>query len=720
MSTVAGLVAFFLFGLSSWITINGIWTQVAFLLANTPEGNRLPTWMALAIQIGNVLPVTLAFIQARRAAKGKGAATFEAVSIVLVILFGTVALWVGALFWKTTIVLSDGAVRVLQVDRLSVVLLAVVLVTGALDCSSSVLYWPFVLRFSPQSLVAFSAGEAASGSIASVVTIIQGDPKSPRFSFSAFLWILSGFMAVSLGAFIYILRPVTRGSLIALFRGRAGVRTDARGHVRVLSTDENAGVAVSPSPPPPSSAVSVGNGDPEAAVGRGEEEEGVEEEGQLHRRRGSEGKERALLDWRLLRALGAVEWPSLLGLAAINFVGNGYFPSITGYVFRAYDNSLDAVYWSSNISIFLGPLFTVANACCLPSRNRGGSSGSPETESAGPLGANEKSEKGENSGETDHARRRHRDGEDGDDAATNLDFPPGGARGGPFGESVNANREREREEEGGNAAACWQGRGRDFFSLVLWLLWLTTVAVQTASCVSWPEPLAGMKANGAWVMLAATLVAKALSSFLKTALWANLQATAQSLSHTVAVSSPPGSPSASHDHYRSFRAGVTVSPPASPTEVQAGVTSLVVGVGADRGAAVEGDGEASPLVGSECDDSLSAKDREREGDSERGGASRPRQTIQREGSSAGLLPLSPSPSRAGPGRAAGVGSNERALPGDVEGRGVSEESSKRRKREEEAARTVGLFGGLLTQGASFLGAVIGFCLSQYYIDPKQA
>ena len=60
---VALLLLFFLFGLGSWVAINGLFAELPALIVQLPEGPALPAALNLAIQASNA--VMLAYVGLR-------------------------------------------------------------------------------------------------------------------------------------------------------------------------------------------------------------------------------------------------------------------------------------------------------------------------------------------------------------------------------------------------------------------------------------------------------------------------------------------------------------------------------------------------------------------------------------------------------------------------------------------------------------------------------
>jgi len=46
-----------LFGISSWISINGLWVELPLLVQELPEGWALPSYLSIIVQVANIVKV---------------------------------------------------------------------------------------------------------------------------------------------------------------------------------------------------------------------------------------------------------------------------------------------------------------------------------------------------------------------------------------------------------------------------------------------------------------------------------------------------------------------------------------------------------------------------------------------------------------------------------------------------------------------------------------
>lgn len=203
---------FLLFGVSAWAAINGLWVQTPILVQHLPEAWKLASYIVVLTQIANLGPVGYTIL--RKFIKSD---RLETCSIHVIMAIGVVACLLLAVYWDTITTIGG--------SKHSVVFLVL---TGALafvDCTSSVLYLPFVAHFKPLYIRSLLIGEGFSGLIPSLVSLMQGvggNPTctnhtienngtlgwkmrpvypEPRFSVSAFFVFLTLLMVASWIAF---------------------------------------------------------------------------------------------------------------------------------------------------------------------------------------------------------------------------------------------------------------------------------------------------------------------------------------------------------------------------------------------------------------------------------------------------------------------------------------------------------------------------------------
>ncbi|XP_047461221.1 riboflavin transporter 2 [Mugil cephalus] len=160
MSLLTHLLAC-LFGMGSWVSINGLWVELPLVVPQIPEGWFLPSYLSVIIQMANVGPLFVTLMH-----RFRPGALNETAIIYVIIGLGTVATFLLGFFWKETVVVA-GAHR-------SVALLVLTFFLAVVDCTSSVTFLPFMMRLKPQYLTTYFIGEGVSGLLPALVALIQG------------------------------------------------------------------------------------------------------------------------------------------------------------------------------------------------------------------------------------------------------------------------------------------------------------------------------------------------------------------------------------------------------------------------------------------------------------------------------------------------------------------------------------------------------------------
>ncbi|KAJ8290936.1 hypothetical protein GJAV_G00019400 [Gymnothorax javanicus] len=160
MSLLTHLLAC-LFGMGSWVAINGMWVELPLIVSQIPEGWFLPSYLTVLIQFANIGPLLVTLMHRFR----PGTLNENAV-IYTIVTVGIVACFLMAFFWRDTVVVL-GAAR-------SVPLLVLTLFLSTVDCTSSVTFLPFMMRLKPQYLTSYFIGEGLSGLVPALAALIQG------------------------------------------------------------------------------------------------------------------------------------------------------------------------------------------------------------------------------------------------------------------------------------------------------------------------------------------------------------------------------------------------------------------------------------------------------------------------------------------------------------------------------------------------------------------
>ncbi|XP_058503843.1 riboflavin transporter 2-like [Solea solea] len=206
-----------LFGMGSWVAINGMWVELPLIVPGIPEGWYLPSYLTVIIQMANIGPLFITLMH-----RFRPGALDERRVIYCIVVLGIIATFLLAFFWRDTVTIA-GSLH-------SVPLLVLSFLLSVVDCTSSVTFLPFMMRLGPQYLTTYFAGEGLSGLVPGLVALIQGvgvvqcqnanntsDNVTvvegaeleaiylpAKFSAQVFFIFLSAMMAVSLVAFILL------------------------------------------------------------------------------------------------------------------------------------------------------------------------------------------------------------------------------------------------------------------------------------------------------------------------------------------------------------------------------------------------------------------------------------------------------------------------------------------------------------------------------------
>ncbi|KAM9386121.1 riboflavin transporter 2 [Pholidichthys leucotaenia] len=160
MSLLTHLLAI-LFGMGSWVSINGLWVELPLIVPQIPEGWYLPSYLSVIIQMANIGPLFITLMH-----RFRPGTLNETAVIYTIICLGTAATFLLAFFWKETVGVA-GAPR-------SVALLVLTFFLAIVDCTSSVTFLPFTMSLKPQYLTTYFIGEGVSGLLPALVALIQG------------------------------------------------------------------------------------------------------------------------------------------------------------------------------------------------------------------------------------------------------------------------------------------------------------------------------------------------------------------------------------------------------------------------------------------------------------------------------------------------------------------------------------------------------------------
>ncbi|XP_052000598.1 solute carrier family 52, riboflavin transporter, member 3-B-like [Xyrauchen texanus] len=150
-----------LFGIGSWVTINGMWVELPLIVPEIPEGWYLPSYLTIIIQMANIGPLFITLMH-----RFRPGVLDERPVIYTIVAVGVVATFLLAFFWKHTLTLGN--------SKHSAALLSLSFLLSVVDCTSSVTFLPFMMRLQPKYLTTYFIGEGLSGLVPALVALVQG------------------------------------------------------------------------------------------------------------------------------------------------------------------------------------------------------------------------------------------------------------------------------------------------------------------------------------------------------------------------------------------------------------------------------------------------------------------------------------------------------------------------------------------------------------------
>ncbi|CAF0857715.1 unnamed protein product [Brachionus calyciflorus] len=157
----------FFFTIGAWLDINGLWCELPIMVAELPEGWKLPSILSASTQIAQVAP--LIFLVGRYFAPK----IFTYVNVIYVILtIGALSCFLLAFFWNKTAEVFG------QNHSIGLIILNFCL--ALLDGTSSVTFLPYIgTNFIKEYIIPNYIGESLAALIPSVLSLIQGLGQDP-------------------------------------------------------------------------------------------------------------------------------------------------------------------------------------------------------------------------------------------------------------------------------------------------------------------------------------------------------------------------------------------------------------------------------------------------------------------------------------------------------------------------------------------------------------
>ncbi|XP_050721383.1 solute carrier family 52, riboflavin transporter, member 3-B-like isoform X1 [Eriocheir sinensis] len=197
------------FGIGAWVAINGLWVELPLLVTYLPEGWTLPSYLSVIIQVANVGPIAYSIVRSLRPDQRPASVVYGVLAL------GCVASLLLALLWDKTSWVNG--------TEHSTALLSMVFLLALVDCTSSVLFLPYMAVWREIYLSSYLVGEGLSGLLPALMALGQGVggntkcanvtkfnetlnfnytvmepvPLNPRFSVTSFFFFLMAMMVAS-------------------------------------------------------------------------------------------------------------------------------------------------------------------------------------------------------------------------------------------------------------------------------------------------------------------------------------------------------------------------------------------------------------------------------------------------------------------------------------------------------------------------------------------
>ena len=152
------------FSLASWIAINGIWVELPNFIYELPEGFKLPSYLTVICQVGNIGCITY-FLSKKYCPIGDKRKV-EHFAIIAMLCAGYIACVLLGFLWNKTTMIGN--------KETSFAFLFLVFIVSLVDCTSSVTFLPFMAILPRSYISPFFIGETLSSFVPSIIALIQG------------------------------------------------------------------------------------------------------------------------------------------------------------------------------------------------------------------------------------------------------------------------------------------------------------------------------------------------------------------------------------------------------------------------------------------------------------------------------------------------------------------------------------------------------------------
>lgn len=190
--------AFILLGIPSFLIANSLWSEMAALVRALPEGSHTGSYLLVALQAANIFPALFMLewpkpLHDRR--------PFLESAIWLQLVLGFLVCQAISLLWDRT-----GEVNG---QPHAVALIALVFVAGAVNNSSSLLFYPYVARWPQRFITSLAVGEGVSGPLVSLLAAAQDvGGERPTFTTRLYYQLVSLCYLPAVAAYVFLRRWV--------------------------------------------------------------------------------------------------------------------------------------------------------------------------------------------------------------------------------------------------------------------------------------------------------------------------------------------------------------------------------------------------------------------------------------------------------------------------------------------------------------------------------
>ena len=368
--TPSSLLTFFLFsvfGVGSWLAVNGIWGELPVLVVSLPECYNLPAILSVVTQLANIGPILYIFAKICLARCSFRQLTIEIGAVYTIISIGVLSCAALSLVWDETATVGG--------ERHSVALILFTFSLALVDCTSTFVFIPFMKHFPAYYITALYIGEGMSGVLPSVAALSQGFVDKSLDCAEKYIGVRD--LGINFSPNIYF---IYLGSLTVL-SGLAFTAIITLPMARRQMLPSTVSVSIRDGSPPVNSPTH--NSDRFGDASRLSSEEVTESREEREHMRSkdfsplldSSGDESTTFlptplkqdtscysDTRsYLSRLSAIAWNNLQLLVCmfvLNFISDGALPSVSAFIFKPYGNTVFNV--GVNLAVIIRPLVTLS------------------------------------------------------------------------------------------------------------------------------------------------------------------------------------------------------------------------------------------------------------------------------------------------------------------------------------------------------------------------